>query len=326
MARGDQLSRTILILNKMYTTRHGVTVPELSREFGKNEKTIRRDLSFIESSLFPVVEERKNGIKHFKLMHGFMQEFEVPFQPAELMSLYFFKDFLMPLEGTGFEDQFRMLIAKIENGIPEGAKAFCQRLEKSFRSRLPSRVDYSNMRSVIKTVNDAVCDHRALEITYFSYSSKRTAKRKIHPYCLYYYQGAIYVIAWDQLSKEVRTFNMERIRKINPLKERFQVPDKFDPADYFDASFGIFTGKDRQEIEIHFGKTVAPFIRERIWHKSQKIKTSDNGRIILTMTLTNTKELKSWVMGFCEHAEVIRPLELREEIKRDLKRMVGKYS
>lgn len=65
---------------------------------------------------------------------------------------------------------------------------------------------------------------------------------------------------------------------------------------------------------------MAPFIRERVWHKSQKISLLGLGGVSLTLTLANTKELKSWIMGFCEHAEVVRPVELREEIKRDLKK------
>jgi predicted DNA-binding transcriptional regulator YafY len=326
MARGDQLSRTLVILNKLYTSRQGVTINQLAEDFGTSVKTIRRDLHFIENAYFPVIENKcEDGKKRFKLMQGFMEEFDVPFAPAELMSLYFFKDFLMPLEGTGFEKPFRHLINKIENGIPEQAKAFCDRLEQSFRTRVSQRVDYSGSRFVVKVLNESICDRTAIKITYFSYSSKKTSKRKIYPYCLYYYQGAIYVVAKDELSKEERTFNVERIRQAEKLTEPFVLPKKFNAADYFKESFGIFKSEPTKVVVL-FDKSVAPYIKERIWHPSQVVEAHEKEGVKLTIKVSGTREIKSWIMGFCEHAVVVEPQELKEEIKRDIGRMTTNYT
>ncbi|MBF0103893.1 MAG: WYL domain-containing transcriptional regulator [Deltaproteobacteria bacterium] len=326
MARGDQLSRTLVILNKLYTSRQGVAINDLASEFKTSTKTIRRDLCFLENSLFPLVEHKDDqGKKRFKLMQGYKEEFDVPFAPAELMSLYFFKDFLAPLEGTGFEVPFRRLINKIENGIPEQAKAFCDRLEKSFRTRIAQKVDYTSSKIIVQIVNNAICDRRPIKIKYFSYSSKRTTIRKIEPYCLYYYHGAIYVVAKDFLSRELRTFNVERIRKAIKLDSSFSLPKNFNAADYFKESFGIFKD-DIVTVVAVFDNAVSPFIQERIWHPHQRIETLTGGRVKLTIPVAGTREIKTWLMGFCEHVEVVEPQSLREEIIKDIKKMGGVYS
>lgn len=325
MARGQQLNRTLLLINKLYTSRYGVNIGELAEEFNTSQKTIRRDLNVLEASFLPLTEEKREGKKYFKLMPGYLQEFDVPFQPAELMALYFFKDFLAPLEGTGFEDQFRMLVNKIENGIPEGAKAFCNKLQKSFRTRISHKPNYKDMKLIIEQLNKAVCERKAISILYYSYSSKRTAKRKVHPYCLYYYQGSIYLVGKDFLSKERRTFNIERIRKINVLKDTFKLPDDFDAENYFNNSFGIFKEKEATTVVLEFSSSVSPFIQERIWHPSQKIEELPQGKIRLTMQVEGLKELKSWVMGFTHHVEVMEPETLRQEIKKDVEAMQKIY-
>lgn len=118
---------------------------------------------------------------------------------------------------------------------------------------------------------------------------------------------------------------MERIRKVWPLKERFQLPKDFDTATYFKDSFGIFKEKETASVVIVFSKSVASFIQERQWHPSQKIKMLSGGRIQLSVTVTSTREIKAWIMGFCEHAWVLEPKTLHEEIKKDLEKMVRVY-
>lgn len=309
----------------MYNSRFGVTISDLAEELAVTQKTVRRTLNTLEVS-FPVVQEKRDGRKHFKLMAGFQQEFEVPFMPAELMSLYFFKDFMAPLEGTGFEDQFRMLIKKIENGIPDSARKFCDHLENSFRTRVTHLPRYQDNRLVMKLLNKSVCERKAIKITYYSYSSKRMSKRKIHPYCMYFYDGTIYIVAKDFLSKETRIFNMTRVRKAELINENFKLPKDFDAQTYFKDAFGIFHEGESHKVVIEFSKSVAPFIEEKVWHESQEIKSMGNGKIRLSMTLSSLKEVKAWVLGFAHHAKIIEPQQLVDDVKENLERMMKAYS
>lgn len=324
MARNEQLSCTLFIFDKLLNSRYGVEIPELANELNVHPKTIRRTLNTLESA-FPITVDEHEGKKRFKLIQGFKQEFDVPFLPTELMSLYFFKDFLLPLQGTGFEEQFLMIIKKIENGIPESAKRFCDQLENSFRTRVTQLPSHKDTKFIMKQVNDAVCELKALKITYFSYSSKRTAVRKIHPYCLYYFDGTIYIVAKDFLSHEIRIFNVERVRKAEVLKERFTKPKDFVAEDYFNDAFGIFKGKDMTTVVIEFSKSVAPFILEKKWHHSQQIKHLPQGKVELRMTLSSLAEVKSWVLSFGKHAKVTAPAELVKEIKEDVRKMRDLY-
>ena len=63
---------------------------------------------------------------------------------------------------------------------------------------------------------------------------------------------------------------------------------------------------------------VEPFVREREWHKSQKISDLADGRIRLTLNVCNDYALRAWILGFGAGARVVRPRALVEDILREV--------
>ena len=76
---------------------------------------------------------------------------------------------------------------------------------------------------------------------------------------------------------------------------------------------------------VKFDKEVAGYIKERIWHPSQKIKQNKDGTITATYNVAGTKEIKYWVLSYGQHAEVVEPKSLRDEIKKDLSLALKRY-
>jgi predicted DNA-binding transcriptional regulator YafY len=76
-----------------------------------------------------------------------------------------------------------------------------------------------------------------------------------------------------------------------------------------------------ETIQIRFDQEQAPWIRERIWHPSQKIKELPQGEILMEVK-ANPKEIKRWVLGYGIHAQVVKPIWLRDEI---IKELEGQY-
>jgi len=66
-------------------------------------------------------------------------------------------------------------------------------------------------------------------------------------------------------------------------------------------------------------------VRETRWHSTQKIKELDDGGIELTIKVRGTLEVESWVLGWGEHAEVVRPASLRKRMKARLSKALAKY-
>lgn len=69
-----------------------------------------------------------------------------------------------------------------------------------------------------------------------------------------------------------------------------------------------------EKIVIEFDPRVAPFVREREWHRSQEIRDRKDGGLILTLHVCDDHALHAWILGFGPDARVVSPSSLVEEI------------
>ena len=79
--------------------------------------------------------------------------------------------------------------------------------------------------------------------------------------------------------------------------------------------FGIIGGQIT-DIRLAFTRQIAPYVRERIWHRSQRVEPQGDGSIELTMRVGISPELEAWLLGFGPNMRVLEPERLRERIRR----------
>src|SRR5262249_10530010 len=67
-------------------------------------------------------------------------------------------------------------------------------------------------------------------------------------------------------------------------------------------------------VRVAFAKGVAPYIRERLWHPTQKLRDLPDGRLELTLQVADTQEVRRWILGWGAQAEVLQPIAMREAL------------
>ena len=100
-------------------------------------------------------------------------------------------------------------------------------------------------------------------------------------------------------------------------------PVDFHPSQLVEGAFGMITG-DPTHVRIFFDRKVSRYVRRRRWHPSQKIRNVPNG-IELVMNVQGTAEMPSWIMSFGEHAEILEPPKLRDEVADKLEQAAARY-
>jgi predicted DNA-binding transcriptional regulator YafY len=150
---------------------------------------------------------------------------------------------------------------------------------------------------------------------YDSSSSKRTKDYTVDPLRLSYAQGGIYLIAWVEEYRQVRTFSVERIRTLAVLDEHFE-PRPL-PTEPFADSLGVHTGTP-EAIEIEFDARVAEFVSEREWHRSQEIEPRPDGSLLVRLTVCDDRPLRSWIHSFGPLARVVAPARLAREVFQEI--------
>ncbi|NOX97271.1 MAG: WYL domain-containing protein [Nitrospirae bacterium] len=90
-------------------------------------------------------------------------------------------------------------------------------------------------------------------------------------------------------------------------------------------NFGIFSGKERYKVTLSFSPQTSRWVKEQVWHKSQKTKIDKKGRLTLTIPVSDFREIKREILKFGADVEVISPAALKKEIKEEIKKMQKIY-
>jgi predicted DNA-binding transcriptional regulator YafY len=325
MARGDQLARQWMIFQRLMTSRYGKTVNDLAADLDCHPRTVYRDLDALQVGGFPIYKEKVNGTKLWALMESAKKPVPIPFSLSELVALYFGRDVLKILKNTVFHDALESLFKKIKTTLPVESKKYLKQIEKSLRAGPGPHKKYDKFKDTIETLNEAVIKKQVVEIVYYAMRRKKVTRRKVAPYKLWFYDGTFYLIGHCRSKKDIRIFAVDRIKMLSLTGERFEVPAEFSVDEFMKASFGVFQGQP-VHVKVHFTSDAAGYIKEKVWHVSQKLSEKNDGSVILELDVAGTKEIKHWILRWGSQAQVLEPDSLREEIRSEAAEILGVYA
>jgi predicted DNA-binding transcriptional regulator YafY len=125
------------------------------------------------------------------------------------------------------------------------------------------------------------------------------------------------MVGYCHMRKSIRTFLVDRTRKIKLTEETFAPPVGFSLEDYLRHSFGMFT-EELVRLKVRFHKSLTRYLLERRWHPSQKNKKLNDGSLELAFEAAGTEKIKTWIMGFGSLAKVLNRLPWLKKSKTTL--------
>jgi len=307
-------------------SRAGIALAELAMVFEVSNRSIRRDLAVLQTAGFQIQElVGHRGRKRWK-MTPFSEQ--TGFTVTELLSVYMAQRFLDPLAGTPFWAGMHRVLWKIRGALGDQAIRYLHKLSGSLHATSVGASDYSKRGELIDSLMLAIEDHLITLITYQSDQSTEPVEQEVYPQGFVFHRGSLYLIAWSSRRAEIRTFKMDRIDDVHVTKIPAAVPQDFDLENWLEHSFGVFRSGNMslQTIRVRFSRESARYVRESNWHKSQTLSPQNDGSLIAEFQLTDTQEIKRWIMSFGPSATVLEPPELAEEICCDLTRMLAAYA
>lgn len=299
---------------RLIESRHGVTLEELSEAAAVGRRTILRDLASIQEAGYPLTSEWEGGIKKYRFVTGFKDVPPISFTLKELMTLSLFRSQLDLLSGTPFIEDVESIFAKVNSVLPPRFAAHMERIAQVALPLTQGRRDYQGSSEHLRVIREALLFQRRITITYQP-AGREPQSYLIDPYTLVFQKGGIYLLGYAHQRKALRTFAVERIRSAEGEKERFEIPQGFDPGRALEEAFGL-VAESPMEVEIRFARQVAHAIRDRVWHVSQQIVEEPGGSVLLRFVAGGKMEILSWVLSYGAHAELLAPEGLREELGR----------
>jgi predicted DNA-binding transcriptional regulator YafY len=323
MPRNAEVIRQWTILRDLESSRR-LTIDDLASRTGVTTRTIRRDLEALQTAGFPLFDEVHDGKRYWTLEAKAFKRLDVPgFTLAELSALYFSRALVECLAATPFHRDVASAFDKLAAALTPGMRQFLDRLPLVMQAKGPARTGGGDLeREHVARLLDATLNHRRAWATYFSMTSGREKQYLIEPHRLIYSQGGMYLLAYVPEYQEQRTFAVERIRALSLLDERFPAPPS---TEAFTHSIGINEGRP-EHVEIAFEARIAPYVRERRWHPSQKHTERRDGRLGLSLNVCNDWALRSWILSFGPLARVVAPAALAAQIKDEIDRAREQYA
>lgn len=301
----------------LFVSSEGLRVQEIADQCGVDRRTIYRDLDLLSVSGVPIwQEEGRFGIEREHYLTTVRLNFN------EAVALYMAAR-LLARHSDEHNPHVVTALDKLATALPDPVSEHIARTAAYVRQR-PVNDQYIQ---VLEAITLAWSLRRKVRLWYHSPRSGQVRPRDfstyfIEPSGIGY---ACYTIGFDDWSGEMRTFKLERLERAQMLDQTYTIPADFDPNHYLETSWGIMHGEDQVEVVLQFSPAAASRVKESVWHPSQEIDDLKDGGCLLTVYVSEPKEMHPWIRSWGAEVEVVSPPSLRQVIAEEALRMAALY-
>jgi predicted DNA-binding transcriptional regulator YafY len=309
----------------------GLTIYELAEAIGVTPRSMRRYLKEVSHELeLEPLPTRAGGALRWRIRSGELPR-KIELRRTQAYAILAARKLFEPMKGSTLFDEIEMATERLlalaqRPGRGPNAGLADARLEQRFLYLPVAPKDYGARTEELDDLFQAVADLRPLRCRYRSGAKDAEETIVIHPYAMVLYKDSIYCVGLHTGRGEIRTFLLDRMRDTeSSALERFELPPDFKVDDYFQGGFGIWRGTKKIKVVIDFDVSVAELVRSRRVHETQKLATLPSGALRLSMTVGDTTELASWVLGWGRKATVVEPEALAHDVASELAQALTRY-
>lgn len=175
--------------------------------------------------------------------------------------------------------------------------------------------------NILKAINK----RHMLELTYERKGDEGNFKIEITPINLSRTGRNVYLVALENDDEQkVRVYLLDKIDGITFLKKTSKVKNFPDMHGFFKTSWGMYSGGKEFDVELKFSKKIGDGIKHKIYIETQELIEKPD-YYIMKMKVKLSLEFMSWVMGWGDGIEVIKPKELKDMILERANKIIKLY-
>lgn len=215
-----------------------------------------------------------------------------------------------------YEKDFSAAMGKISSSVMQS-----EATQNTFIAhRYPLVMEQEEIEKRYFALSECIATAAIIDIEYLSLKNEIT-KRSLHPYKLFMYNNAWFILGYDEARRDIRYFKLNRIRSFNITKRSFfSIPKTFNERDYIDE-FGMKNNGEWYPIKLKLTGNFAMLVTERTYGKNQTVESIDPKTTILSVEMQNKDDIISFVISFRDKCEILEPTWLKEEVKNICKKI-----
>lgn len=314
--RNAQLVRTLSVLRDLDRL-GGVDLYELAERYGTTVRTIRRDLEALQEVGLPLLEEQEGKRKRWRVaFKDHLQQLSGLLDATHYLALRLAMGQGGPVRtASSVFAALEDLSAKIETVLGPAGRAQLAAIDACFHSYEKFAYRHSPP-DVFWPLVQAIAERRICRVTYRAPRQRPyNTVFDILPLRIFAHHGAVYLMCNVVKHDTLATLNLQRLQNLKVLGTRGEPPPAFDPTTLENAAFGVYSGGTPTTYVLRFAADVAPYIRERTWHPTQRLRELRSGGVELQFTCGESYEVSAWVASWREGVEVVKPASLRDELE-----------
>jgi len=333
----EKLIRQLSLISYLMAERRPVTALEIRRDVegysGMNEDAFARRFYADRSELDALgialtVEKPVDGVAEQENYSLRPENFHLPaiaFTDAELASL---QTALSLLDGEfAYAEPLRLALQQISWGRPSPLRAPDQ---GSIALGITGSAGGHELSARLAKIETAIFRHKTITFDYYTMERDETGPRRVNPYHLLFQGGQFYLLGHAHERGALRVFRLSRIRgKVayaTKAEHDFRRPADFDPRAHAGrADWQI--GERREEAQVWISERIAWQV-ERHFGRFGAVRPGGDehdGGIVFTTAYANARQLASWVMRLGEHARVLEPESLRDEVAARIELLAARH-
>jgi proteasome accessory factor C len=323
----EKLIRQLSLISYLMAERRPVTALEIRRDVegysGMNEDAFARrfyaDRAELESlGIQLTVDKPADGAAEQENYSLRAENFHLPaiaFSDTELAAL---QASLGLLDGEfAYAEPLRLALQQITWGRPSPLDAPEQR---SVALGITASAGGHELSQRLAKIETAIFRSKTITFEYHSLERDEVGVRRVDPYQLLFRGGQFYLLGHAHERAAERVFRLSRIRgKVSfatKAEHDFHRPADFDPRKYAHCAEWQF-GEQQGTAEVGVSERIA-WLVERHFGRYGEVRPADGGDLVLLTPYAQERTLISWVLGLGEHARLLGPPELAEELQRRL--------
>ena len=245
-----------------------------------------------------------------------------PLSHDEIEALDFSTALLQQLKHTRLFHHFENAINKVIEGY-RISKILGKSETQFLQVEEPVKTEGSQwLEPLLQSITQKEC----LQVVYQGYGKDE----KVHVFSAYLlkeYRNRWYAAGYSTSAKNILILALDRIKNIQPSKEKYLINDSFSPADFFKYSFGITQVHDAkaEQVDLLFTPYQAAYILSQPLHHSQQTIANDKNGLHIRLKVYITQELIMCILSYAAQVKVLGPKNLVKQISDEVKEMGELY-
>lgn len=313
----------------------GLTLEALASMLRITHRSVRRYLRELDGSTDLESIETTKGGAHLWRIKPSERGRAVQLRRTQAYAILATRRALDVLKGSALFDEVDLALGHIEKiaQTPFRAQGRAEisgerGLENRFFWLPPPARTYTARGEDLDELFRAVADLRVLRFRPRVRAGEPRAERVVlYPYAMVVHDGSIFVVGHRNAvrSPEAEVIPLESMTEIRSSEtEHFVLPTTFDVGSYVHGVFGVAKPSKVRAL-VDFDARVADDVRAKKLHKDQRLATSSDGRVRLSVPLVDVDAFVAWVLSFGDAARVVEPPDVVERVRTVLERAAGRY-